>query len=85
MSDRADKVDVGSVPDGKPAGSFTRLEEKEMFLERDIERLREGGRVLTARMDDLEQRVAHLERRLDALLELHREGPVGGDVLEGED
>ncbi len=71
--------------EGRPAGSLTRLEEKELFLERDIERLREGARVLTGRVDDLEARVAHLERRLEALLELQREGLVDEEALEGED
>jgi len=75
----------GAEGEGRPAGSFTRLEEKELFLERDIERLREGARVLTGRVDDLESRVAHLERRLEALLELQREGPVDEETLEGED
>ncbi len=75
----------GAQSERRPAGSFTRLEEKELFLERDVERLREGARVLTGRVDDLEARVAHLERRLEALLEIQREGPVDEEALEGED
>jgi len=75
----------GAQSERRPVGSFTRLEEKELFLERDVERLREGARVLTGRVDDLEARVAHLERRLEALLEIQREGPVDEEALEGED
>lgn len=41
-----------------------------MFLERDVEALRDQGEELRKRLDELLRRVVHLERRLDAMSEI---------------
>lgn len=50
-----------------PKGSLTRIEEQQMFIERDVDTLREEGAELRRRIEELTRRVTHLERRLGAL------------------
>ncbi len=48
----------------------TKIEEQQMFLERDVEQLSEQTRVLLSRIEEFASRLARLESRLDGLLEL---------------
>ena len=56
----------------------TRIEEQQMFLERDVEQLSEQTRILLDRIENLSARLARMENRLDGLLELPFEEDLDG-------
>ncbi len=57
-----------------------RIEEQQMFLQRDVEQLTELTRILLERIDNLAARLARMEGRLDGLLDLpFEEEPDGLD------
>ena len=63
----------------------TRIEEQQMFLERDVEQLGEQTRILLDRIDNLSARLARMENRLDGLLDLAFEDEPDGIDDSGPD
>ncbi len=55
---------------------LSKLQEHQMFLERDVERLAEQSQVLLERVEELTKKLTRIEGRVDGLLEIPFEGGV---------